>query len=265
MSRMTRSVRRSILVAVAVLPMACAPKVTRIDPGAVTDLSGRWNDTDSRLVASELITSSLTEPWLRRHTQSAGGEAPVVIVGAFRNRTMEHIAVSTFVRELERAYINSGAVRVVATAEERRDVREIGRLADGKRLHHRQAVARLEEGDALGRLLPVKLEHVRRHCGDDAVEKGVVGVDGHGHGLRPALRRLPQPSRLFRRDVARTFFEEDEADMARAAGKGGVHGFGRLQAAYLDVEVHSGQVPRKGGGVEADGRSRLLRRAVAWR
>lgn len=124
MSRMTRSLRRSIVVAVAVLPMACAPKVTRIDPGAVTDLSGRWNDTDSRLVASELITSSLTEPWLRRHTQSAGGEAPVVIVGAFRNRTMEHIAVSTFVRELERAYINSGAVRVVATAEERRDVRD---------------------------------------------------------------------------------------------------------------------------------------------
>ena len=26
-------------------------KVTRVDAGVVTDLSGRWNDTDSRMVA----------------------------------------------------------------------------------------------------------------------------------------------------------------------------------------------------------------------
>ena len=31
-------------------------QVTRIDPDAVTDLSGRWNDTDSRLIANELIS-----------------------------------------------------------------------------------------------------------------------------------------------------------------------------------------------------------------
>jgi hypothetical protein len=47
-----------------------------------------------------------------------------VIVGSFRNRTMEHIAVNTFVRDLERAYINSGAVRVVASPEERDEVRD---------------------------------------------------------------------------------------------------------------------------------------------
>lgn len=121
---MTRAMRRGALIALAVLPVACGQKVTRIDPAAVTDLSGRWNDTDSRLVANELIRSSLTEPWLRRHTESSGGEAPVVIVGDFRNRTMEHIAVNTFVRDLERAYVNSGAVRVVASADERRDVRD---------------------------------------------------------------------------------------------------------------------------------------------
>jgi penicillin-binding protein activator len=123
MSMMIRAKRSALLVA-ALLPLACGPKVTRIEPGAVTDLSGRWNDTDSRLVANELISSSLTEPWLRRYSEASGGDAPVVIVGAFRNRTMEHIAVNTFVRELERAYVNSGAVRVVATADERRDVRD---------------------------------------------------------------------------------------------------------------------------------------------
>jgi penicillin-binding protein activator len=119
-----RSWRSSVLLAAALLPLACSQKVTRIEPGAVTDLSGRWNDTDSRLVANELITSSLTESWLRRHTEASGGESPVVIVGAFRNRTLEHIAVNTFVKDLERAYVNSGAVRVVATADERQEIRD---------------------------------------------------------------------------------------------------------------------------------------------
>jgi penicillin-binding protein activator len=116
--------RAALLLLIATAPVACSQRVTRIDPAAVTDLSGRWNDTDSRLVANELITSSLTEPWLRRYTESAGGQPPVVIVGEFRNRTMEHIPVATFVRDLERAYVNSGVVRVVAGADERRDVRD---------------------------------------------------------------------------------------------------------------------------------------------
>jgi len=50
------------------------------------------------------------------------------IVGEFRNRTLEHIAVGTFVRDLERAYITSGSVRVVASAAERDEVR--GERAD---------------------------------------------------------------------------------------------------------------------------------------
>jgi uncharacterized protein (TIGR02722 family) len=117
--------RVGMLVTAAAIPFACSPKrVTRIDPAAVTDLSGRWNDTDSRLVANELIESSLTEPWLRRYTEASGGAAPVVIVGDFRNRTMEHIALNTFVKDLERAYVNSGAVRVVASREERGSVRD---------------------------------------------------------------------------------------------------------------------------------------------
>ncbi|HSK20990.1 MAG TPA: penicillin-binding protein activator LpoB [Longimicrobiales bacterium] len=123
--RFPRLARAAILAAAAFLPLACASKqVTRIDPDAVTDLSGRWNDTDSRLVANELISSSLTEPWLRRYSETNGGEAPVVIVGGFRNRTMEHIAVNTFVKDLERAYVNSGAVRVVASPDEREEVRD---------------------------------------------------------------------------------------------------------------------------------------------
>jgi PBP1b-binding outer membrane lipoprotein LpoB len=36
---------------------------------------------------------------------------------------MEHIAVGTFVRDLERAYLSSGQVQVVASADERGEVR----------------------------------------------------------------------------------------------------------------------------------------------
>jgi TolB-like protein len=47
-----------------------------------------------------------------------------VIVGTFENRTREHIAVGTFLKQLENAYVNSGAVRVLATRDERGEVRE---------------------------------------------------------------------------------------------------------------------------------------------
>lgn len=119
-----RSVRAAALLLLSAFSAACATKVTRIEPTAVTDLSGRWNDTDSRLVANELIRSSLTESWLRRYSESHGGEAPAVIVGGFENRTREHIPVNTFLKDLENAYVNSGAVKVVAQREERSEVRE---------------------------------------------------------------------------------------------------------------------------------------------
>jgi penicillin-binding protein activator len=120
--RAARLARAALLLAV-LLPAACAQQVRRIDPNAVTDLSGRWNDTDSRLVANELIEQSLTDAWHRQHAASNGGESPVVIVGDFRNRTREHIPVNTFVRDLERAFVQSGAVRVVAGGGERQEIR----------------------------------------------------------------------------------------------------------------------------------------------
>ena len=124
-TRIVRSgARAATLLLLAAVSAGCATKVTRIDPASVTDLSGRWNDTDSRLVANELIRSSLTESWLRRYADSHGGEAPAVIVGTFENRTREHIAVGTFLKDLENAYVNSGSVRVVATRDERGEIRD---------------------------------------------------------------------------------------------------------------------------------------------
>jgi uncharacterized protein (TIGR02722 family) len=51
------------------------------------------------------------------------GVKPIVIVGAIRNKSMEHIAINTFINDIERAFINSGRVAVVASAEERGELR----------------------------------------------------------------------------------------------------------------------------------------------
>ena len=113
----------ALLTLTALVAGACGKRVSRIDPSSVTDLSGRWNDTDSRLVANELIEQSLEGVWVSRYIDTHGGETPAVIVGSFRNQTMEHIPVNTFINDLERAMINSGMVKMVASPEERSEIR----------------------------------------------------------------------------------------------------------------------------------------------
>ncbi len=119
------------LLAAGMVLLGCAGKtVTRVGTDTTVDLSGRWNDTDSRLVADEMIQSSLADPWLTDYMQ-AEGDKPTVIVGTIRNKTDEHIQTATFVGDIERAYVNSGKVRVVATAAEREEIRD-ERMDQGK-------------------------------------------------------------------------------------------------------------------------------------
>lgn len=99
-------------------------QVSRIDPGQTMDLSGFWNDTDSRLVAEEMIPDALSAPWKRQFMQRNNGELPTVIFGDVRNKTTEHIAVNTFLRDMERAFVNSGDVQVVADREQRDQLRD---------------------------------------------------------------------------------------------------------------------------------------------
>jgi uncharacterized protein (TIGR02722 family) len=112
----------ALALLIPLVSAACGiTRVQRIDNEAVTDLSGRWNDVDSRLVANALIEQSLGGAWT---STSTGGSAPAVIVGEFRNKTFEHIPISTFTRDLERAFVSSNTVRVVASSEERKEVRD---------------------------------------------------------------------------------------------------------------------------------------------
>lgn len=113
--------------AVAALFMfsGCAStKVERIDVDETVDLSGQWNDTDSRLVSEEMIKDVMSRSWLERYKGAHGGHTPAVIVGAVRNRSDEHINTRTFVKDLERALVNSGEVDFVASSGEREALRE---------------------------------------------------------------------------------------------------------------------------------------------
>lgn len=108
-------------VLLAALP-GCATKVSRVEVGTVTDLSGRWNDTDSRLVSEEMMQDALNRAWVDQF-QSKAGKPPTVIVGRVTNRSHEHINVQTFVKDLERGLINSGRVSFVAAKGEREEIR----------------------------------------------------------------------------------------------------------------------------------------------
>ena len=101
----------------------CGTSVQRMDAAEVKDVSGRWNDTDSRLVAEEMISDCLARPWYTT-ARSAIGKNPTVIVGGVKNQSQEHISTDTFVEDLQRSLINSGKVEFVASKNERGDVRD---------------------------------------------------------------------------------------------------------------------------------------------
>ena len=89
---------------------ACSTTGTRVPPEAPVDLSGRWNDTDSRLTAEAMIKDALGGPWPQRFPQLMG-RTPVVVVGPVLNRTHEQLNTQTFVKDLERALMQSGTVK----------------------------------------------------------------------------------------------------------------------------------------------------------
>lgn len=111
------------LILVFVAGCGSSMSVQRTAADIQTDLSGYWNDTDSRLVAEEMIRDMISRPWLSNFT-SENGQAPKVIVGRIRLRdASEHIKTNAFIKDIERELINSGKVQFVASAEQREEIR----------------------------------------------------------------------------------------------------------------------------------------------
>lgn len=114
----------TLLALVAIFVSACAVRtVERIDPNETIDLSGRWNDTDSRLTAEEMVEDALKRPW-RTEYETKFEKKPRLIVGTVSNKSHEHIAVETFITDIERELINSGLIRLAQGKEAREEIRE---------------------------------------------------------------------------------------------------------------------------------------------
>jgi len=129
---MIKNFARITLTMAAVLALfavaGCGGKeVTRVAVEEEIDLSGEWNDVDSQKVSAALTTQITMSPWVEDF-RAENGKKPYLIVGTVNNKTSEHIATKTFIADLERNFINGGRVKVVASAEERDQVR--GERAD---------------------------------------------------------------------------------------------------------------------------------------
>lgn len=113
-----------ILISVFIL-VGCQTndRVTRVSSDMETDLSGKWNDTDSRLVSEAMIEDLMSRPAIDNFKEDYG-KRPVIIVGSIRNKSSEHINVTSFVKDIERELVNSGRVKLVASSDERNQLRE---------------------------------------------------------------------------------------------------------------------------------------------
>ncbi|MDH5692519.1 MAG: penicillin-binding protein activator LpoB [Gammaproteobacteria bacterium] len=115
--------KKLVLVVLALGLVACGTEVKRMEVNETMDLSGNWNDTDSRLVSKEMISDVLSRPWVSQF-ENKNRRPPSVIVGTIRNKSHEHINVTTFISDMERELINSGTIEFVASKNEREEIRE---------------------------------------------------------------------------------------------------------------------------------------------
>lgn len=123
--------KKILIASLAVLSLlsntSCNRKVARISEKEQIDLSGRWNNTDSRLTAEEMIKECHAGGWIGNHLEK-NKKKPSVIVGFVKNKSHEHIDAETFMLDLEKSFINQGQIKLVQGGEKRNEIR--GERAD---------------------------------------------------------------------------------------------------------------------------------------
>ncbi|KAF2518421.1 penicillin-binding protein activator LpoB [Flavobacterium salilacus subsp. salilacus] len=125
----SRSLHLSLFFALGLTLTNCSThNVQRVSENTVTDLSGRWNETDSRLTAEEITAELMEHSWYSTYASDNAGKKPVIIVGMIVNKSHEHIAVETFSKDIEKAIINSGRMKLVQAGNMREEIR--GERAD---------------------------------------------------------------------------------------------------------------------------------------
>lgn len=112
-----------LMVAFSLGTFSCAPAmVKRVAADKITDLSGKWNDTDVRLVSKSLVNDAVSSARISLFS-SEHGRVPVVIVGNFSNDSDEHMDTSILVKRIETALLQSRKIDFVAASEQRAELR----------------------------------------------------------------------------------------------------------------------------------------------
>jgi penicillin-binding protein activator len=114
--------RKWLWAIVPLIAVGCGTKVSRVQSDSTIDLSGRWNDVDSRLVAEQMVNDCLNQRWLFKWDSQ--NKRPNVIIGKIENKSHEHINTETFSKDIERTLLNSGKVNFVASKTEREQIRD---------------------------------------------------------------------------------------------------------------------------------------------
>lgn len=119
------SIKFSTLVVIGIAITGCATgtHVQRTSAETTIDLSGKWNDADSRMVSQEMIQDMVNQPWYSRYVQKKRGQVPIVRLGEVDNRSSEHIETQTFIGDIQRAMINSGKLRFMSNQSQTLEVR----------------------------------------------------------------------------------------------------------------------------------------------
>ncbi|WPU95026.1 penicillin-binding protein activator LpoB [Mucilaginibacter sabulilitoris] len=102
---------------------SCSRQVTRVSTDQTIDVSGGWNNSDSRMAADELTGKILGANWISTHQEEHQGKKPVVIVGFVQNKSHEHIDAETFLKDIESAFIQTQRVRLVQGGKKREELR----------------------------------------------------------------------------------------------------------------------------------------------
>jgi penicillin-binding protein activator len=110
------------LTLVAFLISCQTRTVTRINPDTQIDLSGRWNDSDSRMVADKMVNDLLNSEKFKDYV-NAKGSKPAIVVGLIKNKTSEHIDAANYIKKFELAIYNSNVAELVESDEFRDKLR----------------------------------------------------------------------------------------------------------------------------------------------
>src|SRR3989337_3146250 len=115
--------KRLSTIAFILFLISCQTRtVTRINPDAQIDLSGRWNDSDSRAVADQMVQQLFTSEKFKEYIKESE-KKPSIIVGLIKNKTSEHIDAANYVKKFEMAIYNSNMAELVESEEFRDKLR----------------------------------------------------------------------------------------------------------------------------------------------